>query len=224
MNDTKYLSITLLLFLCCISLVSASSLPSLGIFKQDSTVTIAQVCSDATYINITSIGYPNSSTAVSNVEMNKNGGDYYYDFNSTNLLGRYDVRGISDGCTKSFATYFEITTNGKAQAEGIIVVVYTLIFILFIAFAITHFLVSIGHLIELDMDLVDASVMVTTYLAMWVFYYVSFEYLGNSLINEILEIAIKVGAITHVFLPLVGFLVSFIMINLKFKRKAKITY
>jgi hypothetical protein len=36
--------------------------------------------------------------------------------------------------------------------------------------------------------------------------------------------AISIGAVTHMFLPLVGFLVSFIMTNLKAKKKARITY
>jgi len=39
-----------------------------------------------------------------------------------------------------------------------------------------------------------------------------------------LETAISVGAVTHVFLPLVAFMVSFIMTNLKFKQKQRITY
>ena len=40
-------------------------------------------------------------------------GEYYYNFSKTSLLGRYDVRGISDGCEKTFATYFIITPDGK---------------------------------------------------------------------------------------------------------------
>jgi hypothetical protein len=66
--------------------------------------------------------------------------------------------------------------------------------------------------------------MISNYLGLWVFYYVSYEYLGNAVMNDILELAISIGAVTHVFLPLVGFLVSFIMTNLKFKQKARITY
>jgi len=105
-----------------------------------------------------------------------------------------------------------------------VIVVFTLIFVLFIGFSITYFIISLGHVIELDMDLRDATIMISTYLAMWTFYYVSYEYLGNALMNDILETAISVGAVTHVFLPLVGFMISFIMTNLKFKQKARITY
>jgi len=214
-----------LLIILLVGSVTATTLTTIGTFQTGEEVRISQVCADATYINISSITYPNSSTAVSNIEMTSSGsGEFYYNFNETEQLGRYDVRGISDGCTKTYATYFEVTVNGKEPAEGIIVVVFTLIFILFIAFGLTYFIISLGHVIQLDMDLIDTTVMISTYLAMWVFYYVSFEYLGNAVFNSILEIAISVGAVTHVFLPIVGFMVSFIMTNLKFKQKARITY
>jgi len=92
----------------------ASALDSLGTFKKAEQVRITQVCSDATYINISSISYPNSSTAVLNIEMTSSGsGEYYYNFTSTEVLGRYDVRGVSDGCEKTFATYFDVTYNGQ---------------------------------------------------------------------------------------------------------------
>lgn len=87
---------------------------SLGLFSRDSNVRITRVCSDATYINLTSISYPNSSIAVSNIEMSSTGnGEFYYEFNKTNDIGRYDVRGISDGCENNFATWFEVTPTGR---------------------------------------------------------------------------------------------------------------
>jgi len=47
-------------------------------------------------------------------------GEFYYDFNLTQPKGRYDVRGVSDGCEETFATYFEVTHLGKelGQAES----------------------------------------------------------------------------------------------------------
>ncbi len=101
--------LTLMIFL----LLSVTALDDFGVYKNGENVRITQVCSDATYINLTSISYPNSSTARSNVAMTLNGGDYYFDFNDTSLNGRYDVRGISDGCEGEFATYFIITPNGE---------------------------------------------------------------------------------------------------------------
>jgi len=95
---------------------SVTALDSIGTYKKGEEIRITQVCSDATYINISSITYPNSTRAVSNIQMNSAGsGEFYYNFSLTDSLGRYDIRGISDGCTETFATYFEITQTGIAN-------------------------------------------------------------------------------------------------------------
>jgi hypothetical protein len=103
---------------------SVLALDSLGTFKQDQAIRITQVCQDATYINISSISYPNSSIAVGNTPMISAGnGEYYYIFASNNIIGRYDVRGISDGCDNTFAMYFDITSTGDSPSgsQGYIV-------------------------------------------------------------------------------------------------------
>jgi hypothetical protein len=111
----KNLGITFLFLILFTTIVSAQ-LDAYGTFKQGDEVRISQVCSDATYINISGISYPNGTLAVSNIAMVSSGsGEFYYNFNLTEPLGRYDVRGISDGCEKTFATYFEITPNGKVS-------------------------------------------------------------------------------------------------------------
>ncbi len=103
----------LLLVVFFFSLVNVSAL-DLGIYKQGENVRVAQVCSDSSYINISSITYPNGSVAVSNIEMTSAGsGEFYYLFNFTDDKGRYDVRGKSDGCEETFATYFTVTHLGK---------------------------------------------------------------------------------------------------------------
>lgn len=140
-------------------------------------------------------------------------GDYYYivQCNSTSLGGFVEVP-------------FEVTPNGKDKPEGITIVIFSLIFIAIICFGVIYFLKSLAHTIQLEMDLIDTAIMICTYLALFLFYYISFEYLGNTVINDLLETAISVGAITHVFLPLVAFILSFIMTNIQYKQKAKYTY
>ena len=122
----------LLLFLFLISFTSSLSL---GTYKQNEVVRITQVCSDATYINISSIAYPDSSVAVSGISMISAGsGEFYYDFNDTLRLGRYDVRGISDGCEKTFATYFEINPSGRTGDNSNI---FFFLFVILLIYGIT---------------------------------------------------------------------------------------
>jgi hypothetical protein len=114
------------------------ALDSLGTFKQNQTVRITQVCSDATYITISSITYPNSAIIISGVNMTSAGsGEYYYTFNKASVVGRYDVRGISDGCDKTFATYFDITPSGNYGNDNMIwyiVIIFLAYFVGFMGF------------------------------------------------------------------------------------------
>jgi len=105
--------ILLTIFTCILTFSMVSALDNLGTFDRGECVRVTQTCNNADWINISSISYPNSSVAVSNIEMTSAGsGEFYYDFCLTSVeSGRYDVRGISNGCEKDFATYFLIGSN-----------------------------------------------------------------------------------------------------------------
>jgi hypothetical protein len=120
-------------FVTLFLLIMVSGLDSLGTFQKDTTVRITQLCTNATYINLTSVSYPNSTTALTNVEMSSTGnGEFYYDFSQTSLLGRYDVRGISDGCEGSFATYFIISSTGNFQGSLFYIILLTVLALFFL--------------------------------------------------------------------------------------------
>ena len=83
------------------------------------TIRIKQICNGATSINITSITYPNTSVAETDIEMNDaSNGEFYYNFGLTNQLGRYDVSGIANGCENTFTTYFEVTPSGNSNSNA----------------------------------------------------------------------------------------------------------
>ena len=114
--------LTLILGLFLISFISAESI---GTFKQNQNVTLPQLCSTCTYINITSITYPNGSLIISNIAMTKDGS--YFTYNLTNdyttTLGTYGVNGIGNDvdCSASgcvWAYTFEITPNGLSQSTS----------------------------------------------------------------------------------------------------------
>jgi len=112
----KRLLLTLVLALFLISFASAQ-LDDLGTFKVSDCVTIKQVCSSCSYVNIT-VSYPNSTLAISNNNMSSQGaGTWIYNFCSTPILGRYDVTGEGDilGVATGFnSVYFEVTTTGES--------------------------------------------------------------------------------------------------------------
>jgi len=222
----KRLMLFLVLGLVLISFASAE-VNEYAPVKDGDCITIKQGCSSCSYVNVT-ISYPNSTLAVSNEGMDSQGaGQWTYDFCNTTALGRYDVgrEGDLEGTPTSFdVLWFDVSTNGKEPADGITIVVFTIIFMLIFFFGLLGFFKALEHVVNLEMDLLDTLWLMRTYFVMWIFYYLSIKYLGNAFINDILSLAITIGAFTHLLLPLIGFAVSMIMTNLKFKRKARVTY
>jgi len=136
----KKLIMSLLLGLVLISLASAE-INEYAPVKQFDCVTLKQVCSSCTHVDIT-ISYPNSSLAVSNQAMTDSGGGVWtYNFCETHLLGRYDVNGEGDleGVETGFdVLFFEVTASGLQNTFGF--------YILFILFSIG--LIILGYFVK----------------------------------------------------------------------------
>ncbi len=135
----KKILLTIILGIFLITLASAS-LDSLGTVKQNDCINISQTCSTCTYVNISSISSNKNSNLVSNVEMSSFGnGEWRYEFCSTNIISRYDVKGQGDvsGVDSSFAVYFDVTPSGFINTLGFyIVLLIVLGGILLIGFSI----------------------------------------------------------------------------------------
>lgn len=131
MNKILYLIIGIILL---IGIASAGK-ESLGVFKQNEVVRVVQICDDALNVTITSISYPNGSTAFSNGDMTPAGnGEFYLNFPNTTSLGVYDVRGVSDGCEGTFTFWFEITPSGNSGNANIVFFIIIMVIVYGIAF------------------------------------------------------------------------------------------
>ena len=91
--------------------VSANSIPIAGFQKLNQEFNFTQVCSDATYITITNIKTPSNSYLINKNMTQVGDGTFVYNYTPTEL-GRIDFMGVSDGCEKTFATYFIVTYDG----------------------------------------------------------------------------------------------------------------
>jgi len=121
-GNIKYLLIvfTFVLFLSFVN----SAQPSLGTFKKGECISLVQICESCTYNNISYVLYPNSSTALSNVQMTRDDTFYNYTFCDTNIIGEYLVNGFGDeDGTKEIWVYdFRITGSGDSVSttQGIL--------------------------------------------------------------------------------------------------------
>jgi len=109
-----FLSFTFLLSVATI-FATTDIIQSLPLVKQYDCVTLPQICGNCTYTNISSITYPNSSQAVGQVGMTKNGTEYNYLFCDTSTLGEYKVKGYYDknGIVDVWNYPLEVTTTGQ---------------------------------------------------------------------------------------------------------------
>lgn len=123
MNKTIYL-LAFAVFL--IGLVGAEVNPCgddasfLGVFKANDNVSLKQVCDNCTYVNVSSVKYPDSNFTYLNESMTKNGVDYNYTFSNTSNSGcySYTVFGDKNGITAVETINFEINPTGLAQNES----------------------------------------------------------------------------------------------------------
>lgn len=109
----KKLILILFVVIFLISVTSAE-VQTLGTFKQNECANLVQTCDNCTFVNITRVLYPNSTIAVSNVEMTKDGTYYNYTFCLTNDTGKYTYTsfGDLDGENTVGNVNFDITPQG----------------------------------------------------------------------------------------------------------------
>jgi len=217
------------MFLLVVLPLTVAYIPSesLGVFKSGENVELLQLCSNETSLcdscNISSVVYPNSSTAITNVAMNKREGDFNYILNSnyTKEIGRYSVNGFCNAgsSVRVFSYFFDVTTNGNEKPDGIVIVIFILLFTVFVVGLLGLLLYNIFHLIQWDFDAKDLTINISAYFALFVTYILGKEYLGNSFIDGFLVWMIGVTATTNVVLPIIAFFISYVKGGLGFNEK-----
>ena len=98
---------------------AAAAISDFGEYKQYQAINLIQICSDCTWVNISSVLYPNSTIAASNIEMTQDGYTFNYTLPSskTSALGMYTVTGVGDesGIPTDWSYIFEVTSLGNAD-------------------------------------------------------------------------------------------------------------
>ena len=133
----KKILLTFIIGMFLFSFASAS-LEDQGSGEQNQNFTINQGCSDATYMTLSTIQFPDRTVQIINTNMTSMGGSsFQYNFTDTEQLGRYDVIGISDGCVRDFTFFFLITPTGFILETGeslLYIIILITTFLLFLGF------------------------------------------------------------------------------------------
>lgn len=116
--------LTISIFL--ISLASAEINPCgstnsfLTYIKQGNNISLYQQCDSCSYVNLSSVRYPNSEIENMNVEMIRNGIDYNYSFSNTTQSGcySYSIYGDKSGVMKAEVIDFMVNPTGIPPSES----------------------------------------------------------------------------------------------------------
>jgi len=118
-----------------IFLVGATS--NLGTFKQGDCIELYQLCDNCTYVNLTSITFPDSTLTTIGSSMTKSDVDYNHTFCNTTVLGdhSYKVCGDKDGVFSCEVIDFLITPSGRSDNSSYFIVIILIIYaVAFIGF------------------------------------------------------------------------------------------
>lgn len=105
-----------------INLASAIDSATINSGKQNECITLVQTCSDCSFVNLTSIVYPNSSKTIysPHIRMTNYLPDFNYSFCLTNNVGSYTYTTLGDpeDTLTTQSVTFEITPSGFIQTTS----------------------------------------------------------------------------------------------------------
>lgn len=227
-QDLILATILVLLIIPAVSAASdqGASQATIGTFSKGSCIDLVQTCSDCTYVNISKVTRPDSTTALGAVGMQKTGPYYNYTFCDTNMTGDYQVNGYGDsyGLETVWNYYFTITPTGNIMAKNGVVIFFSILFLVILLSSILIIVYSLGHLIKMDFDIVDLSWNYGIYFVLVATYMLHNNYLGDTSISNLLDWFIYIGAVTNLFLPTIYFILTLTVSSWQAKQVQGVDY
>lgn len=180
----------------------ASADVSIGQVSKGGTTQLTQTCSNCTYVNLTSVLYPNNTYALlGQFTMTKNGSNFNRTWSDTNTLGNYIYTTCGDlnGVNTCQSVGFEVTYRGEVLTTSNSILYSILMFVLIFVFILT--LLGIGKLPQENIRGDDQRIFKLSYLkyltyALWLFEWglliaifymssnLSYAYFGNQLFAD----------------------------------------
>jgi hypothetical protein len=165
---------------------------------------------NATACNVTTM--ENEEVTILNIPMTKTAQTFYVTIDAGNITQTgehcFNVE-CSDGISKTTGEEcFDITSNGKEKPSGAVITIFIILFLLLLGFMTYLIIYSFGHALSLDFDIID---LAWNYGGFFVILGMSlFEktYLGNSDIQNFLNVVIDVGIFTSIVAPTIYFILT----------------
>jgi hypothetical protein len=111
----KSISIVLGIVMILGSCIVSAEQQSLGVFKQNTCITLKQTCANCTFVNLTSVYNPNGIEVTGVFVMTKIASEYSYSFCNATILGQYIYNTLGDpnGIPTTQPVTFDVTSTGN---------------------------------------------------------------------------------------------------------------
>lgn len=191
----------------------------IGIFPKSSCIGLQQICSNCTYVNLTTVFFPNSSYTTIGEYMTKAGQDYSFQYCNTSTLGtyRYNVCGDKDGTLTCETITFQITPNGLNPATPAMEIFILLMFVFICLALLVYLVLNIVKLIMSTQTIYGTLVSLCLYAGLVMLYYFASNFLLYDFITNFSLVLIKTMWFTHGFLPFLSLIIT--MIKKSFDKK-----
>lgn len=201
----------LLIFLFLLIPITSAEVQTLGNFRQNSCINLLQICGNCTYNNITTVRYPNSSVALSSVQMTKIGAEYNYTFCSTPSFGEYIVSGFGDidGSPTAWSYNLFVTPNGEEKQGDNFEIFFFILFGVLTFILLFTFVFNLAKTATASVKIMDIAWSWGIYFTMLFMWWLSQDYMTASFVRDNMDKFITITAFSHVVLPLIGFFVTF---------------
>lgn len=115
--------------------------------------------------------------------------------------------------------YFEITPNGKPAPDGLVIMGFVLILLFILSYSVVLIIKALGHIIDKNFDLMDIGIMWGSYFALLGINQLASIYLGNVVVNDWLDLFVKLYAFPMMIVPVIAFFLSLFNMSKEKKRK-----
>ena len=124
---TSWIVLGILLSLLYVNFVSAEQ-SNLGTMKQHDCISLYQTCDDCTYVNLTSVKYPDGTIETFNLYMTKKNQNFNFTFCNTTNIGEYTytVAGDKGGVYSTEVIGFSVSPSGFVGTLGFYILILVL--------------------------------------------------------------------------------------------------
>ena len=213
-----------LFFLFLFSILLIGVISAETFHQQNKNLTISFVSENLTDCFLGNTQYPDGTISIQNLSLNSGDGNFYLTIDSGNYskIGKICHEIICSNGNKEIC--YEITSNGKPSPEGIVIVSFSIMFLLLVSVLLYFFIYTAWFFVEFKVSekgnkpfftIKEFLINMSGFFVLIIFNALERAYFGNKIVNDVLSISILISSFTNIFLPIIALVLSFTIASWK---------